>query len=52
MPPITPELPGDALLPLPVPVVDGEDLVLVLVPALELLGQAVPRLAGQAAHHT
>ena len=46
MPPITPELPGDALLPLPVPVVDGKDLVLVLVPALEFLVQAVTRIAG------
>ena len=35
-PAVTPLAEGDALLPLPVPVVDREDLVLVLVPALDL----------------
>ena len=41
MPAITPICRGNALLTLSVPVIDGQDLVLVVVPALELLWKAV-----------
>ena len=41
MPAITPVCRGDALLTLSVPVIDGQDLVLVVIPALELLWEAV-----------
>ena len=41
MPAITPVCRGDALLTLPVPVIDGQDLVLVVIPALKLLWEAV-----------